>query len=203
MTTRHKAAMGAAFSVLLSLVLVGCSKTQFEREHDAAVKDNPWGVELHIKLADEQRKFRAGETVRFQEFYSSQEPRMWQLEVLDTANPSDVSNFAFLSDGTATLKQPYAVADVSCCKYRFVLLDTVPVHLPYPFEPGVARYHSIVMPEKPGKYQVYVQTHRLAMRKGDGLDPATHTGYPLTSSEVLWIEVVPAGHVQAASSGAY
>ena len=29
------------------------------------------------------------------------------------------------------------------------------------------------------------------MRKGDGLDPATHTGYPLTSNNVLNIEILP------------
>ena len=29
------------------------------------------------------------------------------------------------------------------------------------------------------------------MRKGDGLDPATHTGYPLISNDVLTIEILP------------
>jgi len=185
--------MGAAFSVLLSLALAGCSKTQFEREHDAAAKDNPWGVELHIKPDGDTRQFYAGGTMRFQEFYTAKSARMWQLEVLDEANQADVANVAYLSDGNTTFKQPYAGGKFDCCKWRCVTLNTEPVRLPYRFDTTDrdAIFRTIVLPEHPGRYQLYVQTHRLLMRKGDGLDPTTHTGYPLTSSEVLNIEVLP------------
>jgi hypothetical protein len=52
-------------------------------------------------------------------------------------------------------------------------------------------WHELPLPRQPGHYQIYVQTHRLVLRKSGGLDPATHLGYPLTSNDVLSIEVLP------------
>lgn len=199
MKHRPKAAPGTLFRRLAFFALAtfllpmcACSKTQFEREHDAAVKDNPWGVELHLKLAGDATKFHPGDTMRFQEFYTAKEPRMWQLEVLDSSNAADVANVAYISDGKVVQQEPYATANLVCCKWRYVTLNTDPVRLPYRFD-GAAdtSFRSILLPVEPGRYRLYVQTHRLLMRKGDGLDPATHTGYPLTSSELVDIEVLP------------
>lgn len=117
---------------------------------------------------------------------------MWQLEVLDGSNPADAANVALLSDGTVTLRQPYASEAKSCCKWRYVMLDDEAVVLPYRFNPeGGNGDREILLPQKPGRYQIYIETHRLVMRKGEGLDPATHTGYPLTSNNLLTVEVVP------------
>jgi hypothetical protein len=197
------AARQAALGLLLRCFLVSfmggflaamlaCSKTQFEREHDAAVNDNPWGVELQIKTAGDTRQFHRGDTLRFQEFYTAKSARMWQLEVLDASNAADIANLAYLSDGSATRKLSYAAENASCCKWRYVTLNTDPVRLPYRFDGDPdGWFRSVRLPEQPGKYQLYVETHRLLMRKGDGLDPATHTGYPLISNDVLTIEILP------------
>jgi hypothetical protein len=198
-TSRRKAALGRLLRCFLISFIAGffaamlaCSKTQFEREHDAAVKDNPWGVELEIKSIGEVRKFHRGDTLRFQEFYTAKSPRMWQLEVLDANNAADIANLAYISDGTSTSKVPYAASSAVCCKWRFVSLNTDPVRLPYRFDGDPdAWVREVRLPEQPGKYQLYIETHRLLMRKGDGLDPATHTGYLLTSNNVLGFEILP------------
>jgi hypothetical protein len=194
-TAARQAALGLLLRCFLVSFMAGflaamlaCSKTQFEREHDAAVNDNPWGVELQIKTAGDTRQFHRRDTLRFQEFYTAKSARMWQLEVLDASNAADIANPAYLSDGSATRKLSYAAENASCCKWRYVTLNTDPVRLPYRFD---GWFRSVRLPEQPGKYQLYVETHRLLMRKGDGLDPATHTGYPLISNDVLTIEILP------------
>ncbi len=191
MNARRKVALGAALPFLLLgcvlLVLAACSKSQFEREHAAALKDNPWGVELRLQIADGQKTFHPGDTLRFKEFYTAKSPRMWQLEVLEDGNEADAANVAFLSNGFETSKQSYSSARTAATKYRFVTLDTDPLRVPYYNQS--AEWHSITLPREPGKYQIYVQTHRLVLRKGGGLDPATHMGYPLTS-DLVEVEVI-------------
>ena len=115
--------------------MLACSKTQFEREHDAAVKDNPWGVELQIKTAGDARKFHRGDTLRFQEFYTAKSPRMWQLEVLDASNAADIANLAYHFRRQCHEK-------IALCSERMrhaaggaiVTLNTDPVRLPYRFD---------------------------------------------------------------------
>jgi hypothetical protein len=153
------------------------------------VKDNPWGVELRLKTEGEKTTFHPGDTLRFQEFYTAKSPRMWQLEVLDGANASDTANLAFLSDGNSTSQQPYATGSSDPSKWRFVTLDTEPLRLPYLNQKN--EWHEIQLPREPGRYSIYVQTHRLILRKGGGLDPATPLGYLLTSNDVLNIELLP------------
>lgn len=192
-TTRRKVALGAALPFIITgcvlIVLAASSKTEFEREHSAALKDNPWGTELHLQVDGDKTKFHAGDTLRFKEFYTAKSPRMWQLEVLEAANAADAANVAFISDGNRTERQSYANAIAESSKYRFVTLDTDPLRVPY-FNQS-AEWHEIKLPRAPGQYSIYVQTHRLVMRKGGGLDPATHVGYPLTSNDVLHVEVLP------------
>lgn len=180
-------------------MMLGCSKTQFEREHEAAVKDNPWGVELHIRADGDVRKLHVGDMLRFQEFYTAKSPRMWQLEVLDDANSADAANLAYISDGTNTRIEPYATSNSNSGKWRFVVLDTDPLRLPYHPDPSAA-FRKVQLPYQPGKYEIYVQTHRLVLRKSGGLDPATHIGYPLTSNDILRIEVVPRDMTSAMDS---
>ncbi|HEY3929798.1 MAG TPA: hypothetical protein VGL89_15610 [Candidatus Koribacter sp.] len=187
-TLCRRALLGAAIASVCALA--GCTKTQFEREHDAAMKDNPWGVELEIRTVSEDHRFHAGETMHFQELYTSKSQRMWQLEVLDQKNIADVANVAYISDGTAAQQETFNNGAMDCCRWRYVMLDNDPVRLPYRFENPAVDYRSLRLPSKPGKYEIYVQTHRLVMRKGEGLDPETHTGYPLTSG-ILKIEVTP------------
>lgn len=187
-TLCRRALLGAAVAGVCALA--GCSRTQFEREHDAAMKDNPWGVELEIKPIGDAHKFRAGDPLRFQELYTSKSQRMWQLEVLDQKNIADIANVAYISDGKAGQQEPYDNGAVDCCRWRYVMLDNEPVALPYHYEYPNTEFRSLALPKKPGKYEIYVQTHRLVMRKGEGLDPSTHTGYPLTS-DMLKIEVTP------------
>ena len=191
MNARRKAALGAALPFLLTgcvmLVLAACSKTQFEREHAAALKDNPWGVEFEIRAEGNRTKFHPGDTLRFQEFYTAKSPRMWQLEVLESSNAADAANVAFVSDGSSTQQFSYAATKPEADKWRFVVLDTDPVRVPY--YNATATFHTLTLPRQPGKYEIYVQTHRLVLRKGGGLDPVTHTGYPLTS-KLLKVEVV-------------
>jgi hypothetical protein len=114
---------------------------------------------------------------------------MWQLEVLDGSNAADAANIAFISDGNTTERQPYATGTSDANKWRFVTLDTDLLRVPY-FNQK-AEWHEIKLPREPGRYWIYVQTHRLVLRKGGGLDPATHVGYPLTSNDILSIEVLP------------
>ena len=193
MATRRKVALGAALPFIVTgcvlIVLAASSKTEFEREHSAALKDNPWGTELHLQIENEKTKFHAGDTLRFKEFYSAKSPRMWQLEVLEAANTADAANLAFISNGNSTERQPYATSSAASSKYRFVTLDTDPLGVPY-FNQS-AEWHEIKLPRAPGQYLIYVQTHRLVMRKGGGLDPLTHVGYPLTSNDILRVEVMP------------
>ncbi len=184
-TLRRKAAVGAAMALVCALT--ACTKTQFEREHDAALKDNPWGVELEIRSAGDVHKFHPGDTLQFQELYTSKSQRMWQLEVLDHANLADVANIAFISDGKSTQQEPYENSAVSCCNWRFVLLDDDPVKLPLHAQD---QFRTLRLPTQPGRYEIYVQTHRLVLRKGSGLDPETHTGYPLTSN-LFKLEITP------------
>ncbi|WP_041855517.1 hypothetical protein [Candidatus Korobacter versatilis] len=191
MNARRKVALGAAVPFLLVgcvlLVMGAFSKTEFEREHGAALKDNPWGVELTLQIANGQRQFHPGDTLRFREFYTAKSPRMWQLEVLEDGNDADAANLAFISNGSATIRQPYSTVRTASNKWRFVTLDTDPLRVPY-FNQN-AEWHSITLPREPGRYQIYVQTHRLVLRKGGGLDPSTHIGYPLTS-ELIDIEII-------------
>jgi hypothetical protein len=191
-TTLRKAALAAALPLIIGgcvmLVMAARSQTQFEREHDAALKHNPWGVELRLKVEGDKNKFHAGDVLRFQEFYAAKSPRMWQLEVLEAANTADGANVAYISDGHATEHEAYATVTSDESKWRFVTLDTDPLRVPY-FNRNT-EWHEISLPRQPGRYLIYVQTHRLVLRKGGGLDPATHVGYPLTSNDVLRVEVV-------------
>lgn len=192
-TTRRKVALGTALPFIVCgcvlLVMASYPKTQFEREHDAALKDNPWGVELRLTVEGERKKFHVGDVLRFQEFYTAKSPRMWQLEVLENSNSADGANLAFLSDGNATQSQPYGSGTLGPERWRFVTLDTDPLRVPH-FDKNT-EWHEITLPRQPGRYSIYVQTHRLVLRKGEGLDPATHMGYPLTSNDILNVEVLP------------
>jgi hypothetical protein len=48
------------------------------------------------------------------------------LEVLEAANAADAANVAYISDGRATVREPYATTASGQTRWRFVTLDTDP-----------------------------------------------------------------------------
>jgi hypothetical protein len=55
----------------MTLVFVACSQTEFRRQHESALRENPAGVELEIRVRDGRRQFAVAEPVQFEEFYTS------------------------------------------------------------------------------------------------------------------------------------
>jgi hypothetical protein len=172
----------------LTLILGACSKTTFERAHEQAGARNPGGVELEIKTIDGSNRIHAGQTVNFEELYTSKYPG-WALEVSDM-NRACCAGHLFFSDGKTTWSEPKGPGAFVCCGYRHVWLSLDPTRLPYgrpasnAFAP--AGYRA-VLPRLPGKYQMYVTTRRV-FNKEFQIDDY-HEGFALTSN-ILTFEVV-------------
>jgi hypothetical protein len=175
-----------------SMIVGACSKTPFERAHEQAVAHNPAGIELKIRTIDGSKTLHVGDPVRFEELYTSKYPG-WHIEVLDGWNEASTAETIFVSDGKSIWNAPERPRAIVCCDSRHVWLSLDPTRLPY-WRPASnnfrsAGYRRAILPNLPGKYQLYVATERVFNQ-----DYATATyhgkGLAVTSDNILALEVV-------------
>jgi hypothetical protein len=182
-------ALGLGF---VTLSLVACSKTEFQRQHERAVRGNPAVVELQIRTAGGRTKYKPSELVEYEELYTSKYPGQWHVETSETPG---YFGTVYLSDGKSIwIPQGRGGYNV-CCSSKHVWLNLEdPTRLPavrIRQKDGkiTPAYRGMYLPKIPGKYQMYVTTERVFSR-----DESTTTyegkGHLVTSSNILDLEVV-------------
>ncbi len=171
---------------------MACSKSAFDRAHDQAVAQNPAGVEFQIRTLDGSGKIHVGEPLLLEQLYTSKYPG-WHIEILDGWNEASSFDVAFVTDGKSTWTA-YSPRGVICCDSRHVWLNLDPVQVPYRyaqtwdgFKP--LRYPTAVLPYRPGKYRVYLTTHRV-FSKDYSTKTYTGKGIAVTSANILSLEVL-------------
>ena len=185
---------------LLLLYSGGCSRSAFDEQHRRAVLENPFGVDFEIRTRGGRRQFSVSEAVDFEEFYTSKYTGVWQIEVFDYNNTATnpATDVVHVTDGKAVWDQPRKMwVGVVCCNSRHIWLDQEPVRMPYKLGAGRfvmehegypnPEWYALRLPEKPGKYRVYVTTHRVFGRAFDK-NPYLDAGVAV-SSNVLEFQV--------------
>lgn len=198
-TVKSKARISRIFGTgLTALLLVTCSHSDFEDQHTHSLLENPPGVELEIRVRDGRTQFARSETVQFEEIYTAKYSGAWHIEILDGWNVAGISDVVHITDGKTIrneIRQPGA--GIICCDSRHVWLSLDPVRLPYKpladharISPKVyvaPQWYALRLPEKPGKYKVYVTTERV-FRRSDSTKTYHDKGIPV-SSNILKVEV--------------
>jgi hypothetical protein len=187
--------------ILLTILVAACSRSAFDQQHKEAVLQNPPGIELEIRTSGGRNQFAVSEPVAFEEFYTSKFPGAWRIEVLEGWNVSSnatSSDVVHITDGKTLWNQPRQQwVGIICCDSRQIWLDQEPVRIPYKlsatpthFNPeGLAnlQWQTFHLPNKPGKYRVYVTTHRV-FERGSDKNPYHDKGFPV-SSNILDLQV--------------
>ncbi len=199
--SRHPARCAPLFSLATILFLVACSRSEFWRQHDQAVAQNPPGVELEIRTGGDRKQFAASEPVEFEELYTSKYPGLWHIEILEgwnDASNATGSDVVHIADGNTISNEPREKwAGIICCDSRHVWLSQDPTRVPYKLFPTPTRanpegwrnpdWHRLHLPSKPGKYQVYLTTERVFGRSDS---TTTYQGKGVqVSSNILTLEV--------------
>jgi hypothetical protein len=188
-------------AIVTTLFLFACSHSELQRQHERALAQNPPGVELEIRIRGDKRQFAALEPVEFEEFYTSKFSGLWHIEILEGWNEAanaTLSDIVHITDGSTTWNEPREkLAAIICCDSRHVWLSQDPTRVPYKLSANPTRanpegwrnpdWHKLLLPSKPGKYQVYVTTWRLFGRS-DSITTYMGKGIPL-SSNLLTLEV--------------
>lgn len=181
---------------LVTSFLMACSGSTFERQHEHAVHENPAGVELEIRTRGDRAQFAASAAVQYEEIYTAKFSGLWHIEILDGWNEAADSEVIHITDGKEIWEKPWMYA-IICCDTRHVWLSLDPVRLPYklfanrtlinPERWVNPEWYTLQLPNKPGKYLVYVTSARVF-----GYTSSTATdhgrGVPV-SSKVLKLEV--------------
>ena len=147
-----------------------------------------------IRTVNDKKIFKASEKVEFVELYTSSIWKEWHIEVLENWNESSVSDKIFISDGKQSLALGSVTQMFICCRSRHVWLDDVQTQIPYkasslPEYSLHVPYRWLKLPARPGKYQIYVTSHRVFGRDIK-LSTPTSKGVPVTSKNILELEVV-------------
>lgn len=181
-TIKFLNSIGVTFLLLL---VVSCSKSDFERGHDKALRENPPDIEFVVRTLDGTKKLRVSETLRFEELYTAKYRNQWHIEVLEGWNSASISNVAFINDGKKTWTLNFLGRRFACCNSRNVWLDLNPTRLPYP---GFLSFRQVRLPRKPAKYQMYVQTARVF---DSSTSMKTYSGSGVSvASNILEFEVI-------------
>jgi hypothetical protein len=178
---------------VVAFFLMGCSGSQFERQYEHEIRETPPGVELEIRTRGGRQQFAPSEAVPFEEIYTSKFPGMWHIEILDGWNEAADSEIIHITDGKASWDKPWMYG-IICCDSRHVWLSQDPLRLPYKLFANRAperwvnpEWYTLQLPNKPGKYVVYVTSARVF-----GYTSSTATchgkGVPV-SSNLLKLEV--------------
>ena len=190
------------FSIGLTVLLfLSCSRSEFDRQHNQALFENPSGVELEIRTRDGRQQFAASEPVQFEELYTSKYSGLWHIEVLDgwnEASNATSSDVVHITDGKTTWNQarePFV--GWICCDSRHVWLSLDTTRIPYKLFTGQTRnnregwvnpeWYTLHLPTNPGKYQVYITTKRVFGRSAS-IVTYEGKGVPV-SSNVIKLEV--------------
>jgi len=101
------------------------------------------------------------------------------------------------TDADKAARQPRQQWVIICCDSRQIWLDQDPVRIPYklsatatrfnPEAPPNPQWQTLHLPNKPGKYRVYVTTHRI-FERGNDKNPLDDKGFPV-SSNILDLQV--------------
>jgi len=187
--------------ILLTIFVAACSRSEFDQQHKEAVLQNPPRIELEIRTSGGRKQFAVSEPVAFEEFYTSKWPGAWRVEVLEgwnVASNATSSDVVHITDGKALWTQPRQQwVGIICCDSRQIWVDQDPVRIPYKLSAAPTRsnpeglanpqWQTLHLPSKPGKYRVYVTTHRI-FEGGSDKDPYQDKGFPV-SSNILDLQV--------------
>jgi hypothetical protein len=186
---------------LMTCLLVACSHSEFELQHERAVLENPYGVGLEIRTRGGKKQFAVSETVAFEELYTAKYSGLWHMEILEgwnEASNATSSDVVHITNGSAVWNQPREKwAGIICCDSRHVWLSQEATRVPYKLSVAPTRWNlegyrnpewlTLHLPGKPGKYQVYITTERV-FRRSDST--GTYHGKGLAvSSNIINLEV--------------
>ena len=157
--------------------------------------------ELEIRTRGSKKQFAVSEPVEFEEFYTSKYSGLWHIEILESWNDASnatLSDVVHITDGSTNWSQPREkMAGIICCDSRHVWLGQDPTRVPYTLSANPTRtnpegwhnpdWHTLHLPSRQGKYQVYVTTERLFGRS-DSTTTYMGKGVPL-SSNLLTLQV--------------
>lgn len=177
--------------VLLTIWVAACSRSAFDQQHKEAILQNPPGIELEIRTRAGRDQFAISEPVSFEELYTSKWPGAWLIEVLEgqnVASNASGSDVVHITDGKTIWAFPREQwVGIICCDSRQIWLDQEPVRIPYKRSAIPPPWQTLHLPNKPGKYRVYVTTHRVFQR-GNDKNPYHDKGFPV-SSNILDLQV--------------
>jgi hypothetical protein len=199
--SRYRARYAYSWALVTTLLFSACSHSEFQRQHERTLVQNPPGVELEIRTRGSKKQFAVSEPVEFEEFYTSKYSGLWHIEILEgwnDASNATLSDVVHITDGSTIWSQPREkLAGIICCDSRHVWLGWDPTRVPYTLSANPTHtnpegwhnpaWHTLHLPSKQGKYQVYVTTERLFGRS-DSTTTYMGKGGPL-SSNLLTLQV--------------
>lgn len=180
--------LAAAFLVLASAAASGQGRDPFEGRRRAAARSNPPGVGFTVRLKGGQTRFHPGEVVALELAFASSLPGTYQLNSIsyDRSGRPEIDDFHLdPEDGTADPLGDYF--DSGLFGFMGGGLHSYPELEAKPYVVN-AELNEWVRFERPGRYRLYVTSHRVApLRRRADTDETT----PVTSN-VVEFEILPA-----------
>jgi hypothetical protein len=136
----------------------------FAKHHQETANRNPEGLNFTLKLKDGQRQFHAGEKIRLELSFSSNVPDVYVFERANYDRSGRLEIDSFVLDQTNSVRDPlldyfHGSLGHSMGGLRGTeALTTKPELVPYDLNEWLHFY-------KPGKYRLYVVSHRLTKGK--------------------------------------
>src|SRR5581483_11782829 len=112
---------------LMALLMMACSKTEFQREHELALSEKPAVVELEIRTANGKTKYKPGELVEYEELYTSKYSGQWHIETSETFN---FMGYAHIARDKLILPSEHISGPNVCCSSKHVWLSIDTTRLP-------------------------------------------------------------------------
>jgi hypothetical protein len=170
----------------------GCSRSQFEKDHDQAVRQNPMDVTMELRVVGGATTIHASETLRLEQIYTAKYGN-YQIEVLDNANDASLSEEAAIFDGTKMRWEALTGRFATCCQSRHVWLTLEPTPIPY----RLGNPHDVFGQTQPfrrlklpvGTHQVYVRSRRV-FRDEKLIKTYSGQGLVVVAKNILTIRVI-------------
>ncbi|HLM56941.1 MAG TPA: hypothetical protein VK422_12555, partial [Pyrinomonadaceae bacterium] len=179
--------LAAAFLISACAAVSGQGRDSFEGRRRAAARSNPPGVGFAVRLKGGQTRFHPGEVIALELAFSSDAPGAYQLDnaSYDRGGRLEIDDFHLdPEDGTADPLEDYFGSGL----FGFMGggLRAYPELEAKPYVVN-AELNERVRFERPGRYRLYVTSHRVAPLRRREED-----GETLVTSNVVEFEILPA-----------
>jgi hypothetical protein len=167
--------------LLLATIGLSCRRTPFEISNTKGLKDNPPGVKFVLRTQDGRSKFHLYETIPIELAFSSEELAAYSIELDEAMNFAGSASRSLVSS-TDSVFRSLPLGVIVCCDSKKRYLSPRELVLKRELTDDL-RF------EKPGKYSVFLVTHRIFPQMGKKND---FKASELTvTSSMLTLDILP------------